>query len=88
MDFCNGTDYKSNDLAIIRHHGFYATNEMLGIPQMTDYEIREYKRLIGMPEMDSYDDLISHLGYNSPKCETNKKGHILMKVFASRNGKK
>ena len=88
MDYCSEIEYMPDDFSINKHHGFYATNEMLGIPEMTDREMREYKRLIGMPDIDSYEDLMDSLIVYPQKTESKKRGRVLMKVFGGKYGKK
>ena len=50
----------------IRHNSFYDTNEDLGIKEKTKEEMMEYKRLIGMPLSEDYDELIASLNTSSP----------------------
>lgn len=45
----------------IRYHTFYETDESLGLPERSEEEMIEYKRLIGMPLTDDYDELIASL---------------------------
>lgn len=45
----------------ITHHSFYETEEEMGIKSMTEEELIEYKRLVGMPISNDYDELIESL---------------------------
>lgn len=51
----------------ITHNSFYETDSDLGIKPKTEEELREYKRLIGMPLAEDYDELISCLKPNVSK---------------------
>lgn len=58
-------DYK--DESGIVHNSFYETDKELGIEPRTEEELIEYKRLIGMPISEDYDELISSLKDNPNK---------------------
>lgn len=45
----------------ITHNSFYETAEELGFEPRTEEELMEYKRLIGMPLAEDYEELISSL---------------------------
>lgn len=45
----------------IRTNSFYETREELGIPERTEEEEEEYKRLIGMPFAKTYEELLDSL---------------------------
>ena len=45
----------------IVHNSFYETDSDLHVEPKTEEELREYKRLIGMPLAEDYDELISCL---------------------------
>lgn len=45
----------------ITHNSFYETDKELGFEPRTEEELMEYKRLIGMPLSEDYDELISSL---------------------------
>lgn len=49
------------DKSGIEHNSFYETDSDLNIESQTEEELREYKRLIGMPLAEDYDELISCL---------------------------
>lgn len=51
----------------IVHNSFYETDKELGIEPRTEEELIEYKRLIGMPISEDYDELISSLKDNPNK---------------------
>lgn len=51
----------------IIHNSFYETDEELGIEPRTEEELIEYKRLIGMPISEDYDELIASLKDNPNK---------------------
>lgn len=51
--------------AIRIHHGFYETDEELGIKKRTPEEEYEYRKLIGMPLIDDLEKLISLLENNT-----------------------
>jgi len=50
-----------NEDIIIRNNSFYDTDSELGIVHRTEEELIEYKRLIGMPLTEDYEELIEGL---------------------------
>lgn len=48
----------------ITHNSFYETAEELGFEPRTEEELMEYKRLIGMPLAEDYEELITSLKTN------------------------
>lgn len=51
----------------IVHNSFYETDKELGMEPKTEEELIEYKKLIGMPISEDYDELISSLKDNPNK---------------------
>lgn len=58
----------------ITHNSFYETSEEMEKKQMTDEELIEYKRLVGMPISEDYDELSESLANNS-QLPVNEQAH-------------
>lgn len=55
------------DESCIVHNSFYETDKELGMEPRTEEKLIEYKRLIGMPISEDYDELIASLKDNPNK---------------------
>lgn len=62
----------------ITHNSFYETKEELGFEPMTEEELLEYKKLVGMPTEKTYEELISSLKTNNDYIKDNHKKYYIV----------